>query len=56
MTPSAVPGSPPTSKTAARWRRRARWRRMPPPRATQRYDQREERIALDEVVKINIRV
>jgi hypothetical protein len=29
---------------------------MPPPGATQRYDQREERIALDEVVKINIRV
>jgi site-specific recombinase XerD len=29
--PSAAPASPPTSRTAALSRRRARWRRMPPP-------------------------
>src|SRR5262245_4590021 len=30
-TPSGAPASPPTSRTAALWRRRARWRPMPPP-------------------------
>jgi putative ABC transport system substrate-binding protein len=30
-TPSAARGSPPTSRMAARWKKRARWRRMHPP-------------------------
>src|SRR5215813_13219594 len=54
ITPSVALASRPTSRTRARSKSRARWRRMPQLEPPRLYDRREDRVTLDEVVKINI--
>jgi len=44
--------SPPTSRTTARWRRHGRWGRMRRPAPRSFMDRREDRVTLDEAVRI----